>query len=185
MTTPKLDFQGLRDQLRRYIAKRLSNHEEVEDVLQDVFVRVMRNAKSFQNTRSPIAWLYTVTRSVLIDHYRRQSRNPVQTWPKFKAEDLSTLPEPPEADFSECVLPLINKLPDKYREAVEFVDLQGRRQAALAAKVGLSVSAAKSRVQRGRKMLKDSVLGCCHVELDNFNHVVSMERINKNQNECC
>jgi RNA polymerase sigma-70 factor (ECF subfamily) len=133
MTTPKLAFQELREQLRRYIAKRLSNHEEVEDVLQDVFVRVMRNENSFQNTRSPMSWLYTVTRSVLIDHYRRQSRNQVLSWPEFKAEDQPNLPE---AGFSECVLPLINKLPDKYREAVEYVDLQGGRQAALAAKPG-------------------------------------------------
>ena len=185
MTTLKSAFREFRDPLRRYIAKRLSNHEEVEDVLQDVFVRVMKNEKSFQSTRLPIAWLYTVTRSVLIDHYRSQSRNPVQTWPDSKAEDIPTLPEQPETDFGECVLPLVYKLPNKYREAVEFVDLQGGRQTELAAKNGLSVSAAKSRVQRGRKMLKDSVLDCCHVELDNLNHVISMDRTNKNHSECC
>ena len=91
----------------------------------------------------------------------------------------------PDADFASCVLPLINKLPDKYREAIEFVDLGNGRQTSLAEQAGLSVSAAKSRVQRGRKLLKDLILRCCRIELDGFNRVVSMDRIDKKPKDCC
>ena len=115
----------------------------------------MRNERSFQKAASPIALLYTVTRSVLVDHYRRQYSSPTQNRGDFDADELPVPPEYPESDFGACVLPLVNKLPDKYREAVEFVDPFGGRRTTLAHQPGLNVSAAKSRVQRSRKMLKD------------------------------
>lgn len=185
ITTPETAFQELHEPLRRYVSRRVKNREETEDVLQDVFLRVIRNERSLREVASPVAWLYTVTRSVLIDHYRRQSRSPIQNRVDLEDVEIPVPPERPEVDFGACVLPLVNKLPEKYREAVEFVDVHGGRQTALAHKTGLSDSAAKSRVQRGRKMLKESILNCCRVELDNFNRIVAMDRMDKNRKECC
>ena len=185
ITTPEAAFRELHGPLRRYISKRVRSREETDDILQDVFVRVIRNERAFREATSAIAWLYTVTRSVLIDHYRRQSRSPIQNRSDLEDVEIPLPPERPEVDFGACVLPLVNTLPEKYRKAVEFVDVHGGRQTALAHQIGLSDSAAKSRVQRGRKMLKDSILNCCRVELDHLNRIVAMDRVKKNRKECC
>jgi RNA polymerase sigma-70 factor (ECF subfamily) len=60
---------------------------------------------------------------------------------------------------------MIERLPEPYREALALVELRGLSQVEAAARLGLSVSGAKSRVQRGRRMLRDLVVACCDVSL--------------------
>ena len=185
MTTTEKAFLEFRDQLRRFIAKRLSDHEEIDDILQEVFVRVVRNEQALQAARTPLAWLYTVTRSVLIDHYRQTNKIPSLVSDQIVIDNLPATPEYSEAKFDRCLSPLINNLPDKYREAVKFVDLGGGRQTELAVQTGTRNSTAKSRVQRGRKMLKEAILHCCRVELDTLSNVVELDPKNNDQKNCC
>ena len=70
------------------------------------------------------------------------------------------------AELAGCVSPLIARLPEIYREALEVTEIQGITQAQAAVRLGLSTSGMKTRVQRGRGQLKDLLLDCCHIELD-------------------
>ncbi len=185
MTTTEKAFLEFRDQLTRFISKRLSAPEEIDDILQEVFMRVVHNEQALQVASTPLAWLYTVTRSVLIDHYRQANKTPPLVTDEMVIENLPAPPEYSEAEFDRCLSPLINNLPDKYREAIKFVDVEGGRQTELAVKIGTSNSTAKSRVQRGRKILKDAILHCCHVELDSLSNVVALEHNNNDQKNCC
>ena len=60
-----------------------------------------------------------------------------------------------------CVLQLLEQLPDKYKEAVKMSDLEGVNQKEIAEKLNISYSAAKMRVQRGRESLKSKFYECC------------------------
>lgn len=77
MLTPETAYRDFRDKLHHYIARRLGNPEDVEDVLQDVFVRVTRNANILREVKKPLAWLFTVTNSAIVDHARKKQRNPL------------------------------------------------------------------------------------------------------------
>ena len=57
-------------------------------------------------------------------------------------------------------------MPEDYRTALELTDLGRLTQEQAAAELGLSTSGMKSRVQRGRSMLRAEVARCCRVELD-------------------
>jgi RNA polymerase sigma-70 factor, ECF subfamily len=57
-------------------------------------------------------------------------------------------------------------LPEADRKALKMTGLEGLSQKELAARLGLSVTGAKSRVQRARVRLKEAILDCCHVEMD-------------------
>ena len=70
---------------------------------------------------------------------------------------------------------MIDCLPEKYREALRLVDLQGLSRQLAADRLGLSLSGAKSRVQRARVQLKALYLDCCHVEFDRTGHVLGFE----------
>lgn len=62
--------------------------------------------------------------------------------------------------------PIISTLPDKYREALMLSDIKGVSQKEIAEQLNISYSGAKSRVQRGREMLKATYEKCCDISTD-------------------
>jgi RNA polymerase sigma-70 factor, ECF subfamily len=78
---------------------------------------------------------------------------------------------------------MIEKLPETYKEALLLSDFQGIAQREVAKKLRISLSAAKSRIQRARTMLKDLLLKCCHFEFDRYGTVYNYHP--KNCNNCC
>ena len=70
---------------------------------------------------------------------------------------------------------LIDDLPSAYREALTLTEIDGLTQAEMGRRLGLSLSGAKSRVQRGRAIVRDQLLDCCHVELDRRRHIIDYE----------
>jgi len=163
VTTPEAAFVAFKDQLSRYISKRLGTTQDADDILQEVFLRAARNEEKLGEVEKPLAWLFTVTNSVIVDHFRKKARGLPQG-----AEEIEDIPAPSASraqDFVRCLLPLVNTLPDKYRDAVVYVDIKGGAQNALAKERGVAISTVKSQVQRGRKMLKVAIIECCHVEM--------------------
>lgn len=175
-------YVAFHQQLRRFITKRLGNAEDAEDILQEVFLRVLRSETPLQEVRTPLAWLYTVTNSAILDHFRKQGRRV----PAGQAL-IDTLPAPDrveEAEFGRCLTPLLHGLPAKYRDALIFVDLNGGRQVDLARETGLHLSTVKSRVQRGRKMLEVSIKQTCHIQRDGLRKVMDLSPESANET-CC
>ena len=170
-----------RGRLLRTISKRIGNEPDAQDVLQEVFVRAVRNADSLAEARTPLAWLYTVTHSAIADHFRKKSRTP-----QGHDAGLETLIEPenePEVEgLTRCLSPLVKALPSPYRQALTFTDLEGGKQTDYARLYQLKPSTARSHVQRGRGMLRKMVLGCCEVGLDE-GHTISS--LHPKQPECC
>ena len=75
---------------------------------------------------------------------------------------------------------MVTDLPEKYAQALLLTEFQGHTQKDLANKIGLSVSAAKSRVQRARTIIKDSLMKCCHFEFDRYGTIIDYHPIT-----CC
>lgn len=165
------DFDG---GLRRFLGRRLADPAAVEDVLQDTYLHIHRKADSLREPERLQGWVYQIARNALVDHYRRQ--HATETLP----ESLPVLPDPDEADAAHLDLArsmraMLNCLPDKYRQALLLTEFEGLSQAALAENLGLSLSGAKSRVQRAREKLREALLDCCHVELDRLGRVLHYE----------
>lgn len=70
---------------------------------------------------------------------------------------------------------MIDALPEPYREAIVLTELEGLTQKTLAQRLGISVSGAKSRVQRGREQLKQMLHECCSFEFDRRGKVIECE----------
>ena len=76
---------------------------------------------------------------------------------------------------------MVEELPEPYREAVRLADLEGVPQTELAERLGISVSGTKSRVQRGRQMLRKELEECCRFEFDRRGKVIDFTP----KGECC
>jgi RNA polymerase sigma-70 factor (ECF subfamily) len=192
MTTPAIQsetlWNDLGDRMRRFIRKRVGTEHDADDVLQDVFVRIHERLGGVRDTSSVVAWMFTIARNAITDHYRAQAIHPhADHISASQAHQSALLKQDADAsaELAACMRPFVEQLPENYRRAVTLVDLDGRTHEKAAEQLGLSISGCKSRVQRGRRMVRDMLLDCCHVELDRRKGVVDYARRNRSDCDSC
>lgn len=159
--TPAPDFwREHKSRLRSYVAKRVRESDAIDDILQDVFLKAYASLHTVKSPGSLAAWLYRIAANSIADHYRGQR-------PSEEISDEFAAPEPePEyiAELASCLQPLIADLPELYRLPVVLSEIEGLTQQEVAKRLELSLSGAKSRVQRGREKLRQLLFKCCDIE---------------------
>jgi RNA polymerase sigma-70 factor, ECF subfamily len=160
--------------LQGFIGKRVSDASAVEDILQEVFLKIYDKFYTLRDSRRIRNWIYRITRNAIIDYYR--GRRPTGELPETIAYSEMGESEKAQQEIAKCIVPMIERLPDHYRQAVMLSEIQGLKQRDIARREGLSLSGAKSRVQRGRKMLKGMLLDCCRFEFDKHGNLIDYER---------
>lgn len=170
--------------LRAFIARRVSNQSDAEDLTQDVLLKIHCNAHQLNDAEKLHAWIYQIARRTIIDYYR--SKHPEvefsETLNDLAVEDFRN--EKAEAEVLSWLVPMIADLPAKYSEALQMTDVQGFTQNELAQKLNISIPGAKSRVQRGREKLKEILMKCCFVEFDRAGKISEWKAKTANCNYC-
>jgi len=156
-------WNELAGRLRAFIRRRVSNNAETEDILQDVFLKLARRADELPGPAKLQGWIFLIARNAIIDLYR--TRKETVAVPETLAAEEGAAPEELEG-LNVSLRRMIRSLPEPYREAIQLTEIEGVPQVELARRLGISVSGAKSRVQRGRQALKKMLLDCCQFEFD-------------------
>src|SRR5215471_20211988 len=171
-TTTERVWETFHVPLQQFIRRRVSDEATAEDLLQDVFLDIHQHIDMLRDVKKLESWIYQVTRNAIIDYYR--SKRATTTLEAPEALQLSE--ELPDKDVITELFPsvraMVMSLPAKDRQALILTEYQGLTQKELAERLGLSVSGAKSRVQRAREKLKQELLACCHFELDRRGHIL-------------
>jgi len=184
-------WMEVRGRLRAFIAKRVADDAAVDDLLQEVFLKIDDKIDQVQDPRRLVSWIFTVTRHVIIDYYRMSHRH--RELPAGLGTDVETLmtagepmdePDEPRIQLASCLRPMVDKLAPEYRDALRLVELDGLTQQAAASTLGLSLSGMKSRVQRGRRQLKAMLHDCCLIQLDARHGVSDVALRNPMANPC-
>jgi RNA polymerase sigma-70 factor (ECF subfamily) len=158
--------------LRLFVRRRVSDREQAEDVLSEIVVRVHRNLDSVEENERLTAWVFRIARNVIKDHYKMSGRRREVLDPEPEpaaevgADAWVEDQEPVLRELAMCLRPLLRRLPDEYRRALELTDLGGLTQAEAAEREHVSVSGMKSRVQRGRRQLAVVLQDCCVTTFD-------------------
>jgi RNA polymerase sigma-70 factor, ECF subfamily len=162
-------YTDFHSKLHRFIAGRISDPDTAEDILQDVYLKIHSRIDGLREEDRLESWIYQITRNAIIDHYRR-----ARPQDELSESLASPLDDEPDAvsQLASSVKGMLGCLDDKYHEALELTELQGLSQVELATRLDISVSGAKSRVQRAREKLKEAFLDCCHFEFDRLGRVV-------------
>ncbi len=160
--------------LRRFIRRRVPDDHVADDLLQETFVRVHGNIGALEEGDRVGAWVYRIARNVVHDHHRKASNAPAALADAEPADDAG---HAGRVGCGACgwLDEMVRSLPDGYREAVQLAEVEGVSQQEVADRLGLSLSGAKSRVQRGRAMLKGVLERCCRFELDGRGNVMDYE----------
>ncbi|CAG5077861.1 RNA polymerase sigma factor SigZ [Parvicella tangerina] len=151
------------EQLLGFIISRIHHKEDAEDILQEVYLKSINNIDKLQEDSNLNAWLYTVTRNAINDYFRNKQKNKETITQDIFTEDTDALNI---KDSFCCLEPHINELPGKYKEVILLSEIEGLKHQEIADKLKLSLSAIKSRVVRGREMLKEKFVTCCKYRID-------------------
>jgi RNA polymerase sigma-70 factor (ECF subfamily) len=170
-------WRELDKKLRPFVSRRVPERD-IDDVLQEIFLRISRGIGTLNDEERFGPWVHTLARHAIADHLRSAGRSPLATddTPRFESSPAeSNASESPENDaaseLATYLVPFVAALPSPYREALTLVELQGMSQREAAEMLGLSHSGMKSRVQRGRAMLRRSFEDCCTIALDARGHI--------------
>lgn len=167
-------WQEFKEPLRHFIISRVSHEQDAEDILQDIFIKVHNHLPHLKEEEKFQPWVFQITRNTIIDFYRSRSKDQA----KFKVLEQELLQEnhTVHENINELIATwlkdLVQQLPEHYKNALIYVEFQGNSQKEYAKEYGLSLSGAKSRVQRARKKLQSMLLDCCQLHFDKIGNVI-------------
>lgn len=164
--------------LRPYVARRVASRADVDDVIQEILIRVHKGLDGLRDGERFGGWVYRIAEHAVADFTRAHA-----TVSTFRTVDEPMAPEPDpsvecqnlQADLGECVALFVARLPSPYREAITLTELEGLTQKDAAEMLGISLSGMKSRVQRGREKIRDMFEECCKISVDCRGRVVECE----------
>lgn len=141
------------------VAFRLTgNSDDAEDLVQEVLLRVRRGLESYR-PGSMEGWLSRITTNAFLDEVRRRKRRPADALPDDPERVLPRAPSPDEAlaaaSLPDHVQQALLRLPDDYRVAVVMCDVGGLSYAEIGAALEVPVGTVRSRIHRGRAMLRE------------------------------
>jgi RNA polymerase sigma-70 factor (ECF subfamily) len=137
--------------LFRYVYRSTGRRDVAEDVVQDVFVRVLRGLEAYQPLGRDLAWLFTITRRVLVDRHRALARRPEETG--LHGEPGAAVNQERSAVLADA----LGHLPDLDRELFLLREVGGLTYEEIAGVCDLTVEAVRSRIYRARQQLRRSL----------------------------
>lgn len=145
-----------KDSLVGYLYRVLGNRERAEDVAQDAFLKLYERSDAYEERGQLKAYLFRIATNQIRSEARRASR-----WTRVRSLLLSSNGRPPaqerallETELKHQLLKAIVELPLRYRTALVLREIEGWRYRAISEALGCSEGTVKSRIHRGRHLLK-------------------------------
>jgi RNA polymerase sigma-70 factor (ECF subfamily) len=170
-------WNKINSDLRKFIFSRVHNDEDTDDIMQELYIKIHDNIGTLKDSVKIKSWIYKIAVNLVTDHFRlkEKERNKYAGKELYQPKESRKLMDIAIMDM----IKFMNNLPDEYCEALCLTEIEGLSQKEYALKKGISYSAAKSRVQRARAMLRDLLMQCCHYSFDSYGTVIDI------QPRCC
>jgi RNA polymerase sigma factor (sigma-70 family) len=133
-----------------------SGLSEAEDILQEGFVKIFTNIKSFKGIGSLEGWMKRIIINTALNHIRQNAKFRTLYYsddlPEYQEEDNEDLPLPEVS--AEILLQIIQNLPEGYRMVFNLYAIEHNTHKEIAELLGISEGTSKSQLSKARKMLK-------------------------------
>ena len=159
-----------RNPIVNYLYRFLNDYEEAVDLGQETFVRVYFAIDRYHTGFAFSTYIYRIATNLAISELRKRKRRRLMSLTglfqsdhddttEFQPRDLRQLPDAELVDDerSKVIARAIAALPEKYRVAVVLRDVEGRSYEEIAEIMELGLGTTKSRISRGRGLLKDKL----------------------------
>ena len=160
-------WQQHEHELYGWLLKQSGSPMDADDLLQETFLRAIRQQGKFCAIENARAWLFDVARHLVIDRSRRlRPLLPLFDELAMQQGELDAVDS-----LAGCLPRVLEKLAQADRDILRHCDLEGMKQADYAARSGLTLAAAKSRLLRARERLRQQLSLDCQVRLDSSGRV--------------
>ncbi|HMI63914.1 MAG TPA: sigma-70 family RNA polymerase sigma factor [Puia sp.] len=164
-------------QLSELICHKTGHQDHCHDILQEVYIKLVKNVDKIEKANNVLPYVVKIANNTIVDYYRAHQGNNSTANSLIgerSADDPNLSGEDPTSKLARSfMLELIEALPPLYRQALVRTELEGISQKQLAEELGISYSGAKSRVQRAKEMVRQSILNCCNYKFDKYGNVIS------------
>ncbi len=166
-------WERFRQPLKAFVLSRVRDESLAHDLLHDVILKLYDYQQRGGRVANMRAFLYQTVRNRIADHFRAGSKQQtVEQGYQMLADDEGG--DELHHAVATCLRATIERMAPAYREALTLTELEGWTQQQLAEHLNISLSGAKSRVQRGRRKLRALLEDCCRIEHDRYGTVIDM-----------
>ena len=163
-------YNGL---ITSYVCKKVGHDNICYDIIQELYLKMLLQAGNLSNAKNKEAYITRMAGNAVNDYYRKQQADFNKDSDEHLIEDAQPVINDKSLLLADCcLLPMINSLPGIYRDALISIELNNMPQKEYSEKMGISLSAAKSRIQRAREKLKEIVTQNNYV-FDRYGNIVA------------
>ena len=154
--SPEKLYLDYHDKVERYIASRVTNEQDREDLASRVFQNVIAALDSYDPSRAaPGTWIYAITRNTVISYYREKKRDPELVEMEQFAAAAETEEHLPTSEMLEALADALEQLSERERRIIVWRFYYGLSAKDTAEKVGVSYSNVRFIQHRALKKLRD------------------------------
>jgi RNA polymerase sigma-70 factor (ECF subfamily) len=140
-----------------FVYRMLGSRAEAEEVCQETFLRVWKQAGTYVARAKPSTWLYRIAHNLAVDRIRRRREGAHP----LGLEEVPTSERPSlhlhDKQVAEAVQRALDELPERQRAALSLVHYQGMSNAEAAEVLGVKLRALESLLARGRRQLREQL----------------------------
>jgi RNA polymerase sigma-70 factor (ECF subfamily) len=136
------------------LARLLPDERDVEEALQDTFLKAWRSLDRFRSESALFTWLYRIAVNEALQRLRKRQDELREL---DELADPVDAVEPPDLELRSFLSARVNALPIEYRTALVLRDIEGLSNQEVADALGVSLAAAKSRIHRARLQLRSEL----------------------------
>jgi RNA polymerase sigma factor (sigma-70 family) len=153
-------YRRYRDPLYDFFSRLTGNRVASEDLVQDVFVRILKYRSSYQETNRFVSWMYQIGRNARADYLRKHNMVPLEESPVLQpAHDITTPIRQLEASEERALLQCaLMRISDSNRELLILARFQEMKYEEIADVFGIPAGAVKMRVYRATSELRNVYL---------------------------
>lgn len=163
-------WSNYKNGLEFYILKKAKDKEIANDLTHEVLLKIYNACCSDNEIKNVRSWMYQIAHNTTVDYFKKKNKFTNEIPEMFEVDENNMY-----EDAQKLVKPLIQLLPEKYAVPLQLSDIEEMKQADVSKKLNLSLTATKSRIQRARKLLKEKIIACSNLELDNNEKLISIE----------
>jgi len=171
--------------LRSWFENKTGSAHDADDLVQETFLRVQSRLETLHDEERLGPWAHRIAANVLADFGRARGRQ-AAPMPEDPLEASPAQPEDQDvcAEVAGWIESFLARLGPEDASILRAVDFEGRPQVDVARELGLSPSGARSRVQRARARLRESLEACCSFAFDARGHLTDVTRLPRSACDC-
>jgi len=175
-------WKEFHNRISKFVKERIYDKELTEDCVQEIFIKINSGLISLRDEKKLESWIFQIARNTIADFNREKMKHstvPIDGYDQ-EVEEVDNI----NNKVAEWIIPFIKELPEKYANPLLLYEIEGLSQKEISEKENISLSGAKSRIQRGRVKLKDALTDCCRFEIDNEGNILDYSRRENNCKKC-